>query len=137
MQIRYLLFALLVVSFHQFAATATIASGPATIVLKNSRGLRWQLEKRCGHWTLGTLFVHDKPVDAPLASGILALRNVTSQQVFWPAATEGKQLDERSARFSGSDKIGDVMFRFEVDVALKEEVPAATLGTPLVSRQGS
>ncbi len=108
------------------AQTLPPNAAPA-IVLKNSQGLRWQLEKRGSHWTLGTLFVHDKPVDAPLASGILALRNVTSQQVFWPAATEGKQLDERSARFSGSEKIGEVLFRFEVDVSLKEEVPAATL----------
>ena len=108
---------------------ASPAGGPveATIELKNSQGLRWQLEKRCGHWTLGTLFVHDKPLDAPLASGIVALSNVTSRQVFWPAATEAKQLDKRSARFTGSEKIGDVLFRFEVDVALKEDVPAATL----------
>ena len=108
---------------------ASPAIGPveATIELKNSQGLRWQLEKRGGRWTLGTLFVHDKPVDAPLASGILALSNVTSRQVLWPAATEAQQLDERSARFSGSDKIGDVLFRFEVDVALQEDLPAATL----------
>jgi hypothetical protein len=99
---------------------ASLAIGPAeaTIVLKNSQGLRWQLEKRGGRWTLGTLFVHDKPLDAPLASGIVALSNIASRQVFWPAATEGKQLDERSARFSGGEKIGDVSFRFEVDVAL-------------------
>jgi outer membrane protein assembly factor BamB len=102
-------------------------SSAATIELKNSQGLRWQLEKRGGRWTLGTLFVHDKPVDAPLASGIVALSNIASRQVSWPAATEAKQLDERSARFAGSEKIGDVRFRFEVDVALKEDVPAATL----------
>jgi hypothetical protein len=108
---------------------ASPAIGPveATIALKNSQGLRWQLEKRGGRWTLGTLFVHDKPVDAPLAAGIMALNNIKSGQVFWPAAAEAKQLDERSARFTGSEKIGDVLFRFEVDAALKEDVPAATL----------
>lgn len=104
-------------------------AGPieAAIELKNSQGLRWQLEKRDGRWTLGTLFVHDKPVDAPLASGVLALNNIASRQLLWPAATEAKQLDERSARFAGSEKIGNVLFRFEVDVALKKDLPAATL----------
>ena len=92
-----------------------------------SSTIRWQLEKRGGRWTLGTLFVHDKPVDAPLASGIPALSNSTSRQVLWPAATEAKQLDERSARVTGSEKIGDVLFRFEVEVALQEDLPAATL----------
>jgi hypothetical protein len=110
-------------------ALPSACAGPveATIVLKNSQGLRWQLEKRGNRWALGTLFVHDKPVDAPLASGVLALNNITSRQILWPAATEAKQLDERSARFTGSEKIGDVLFRFEVDVALKEDLPAATL----------
>ena len=105
------------------------SGGPieATIELKNSHGLRWQLEKRGGRWTLGTLFVHDKPVDAPLASGIVALSNINSGRVCWPAATNARQLDERSARFTGSEKIGDVLFRFEMDAALREDVPAATL----------
>ncbi len=126
MQIRYLLLGLLVVLGLPSMSPA-VGSVEATIVLKNSQGLRWQLEKRGGHWTLGTLFVHDKPVDAPLASGVLALNNITSRQILWPAATEAKQLDERSARFTGSEKIGDVLFRFEVDVALKKDLPAATL----------
>ena len=49
----------------------------ATIELRNSAGLRWQLQQRGGRWTLGTLFVHDKPVDSALASGLLALRSTS------------------------------------------------------------
>jgi hypothetical protein len=107
----------------------TQAAGPAeaTIELKNAHGLRWQLERRGGRWSLGTLLVHDKPVDSPLTSGILALNNTASRQISWPAVTEARQLDERSARFTGSEKIGDASFRFEVDVALMEDMPAATL----------
>ena len=110
-------------------ALAAAYAGPveAVIQLNGSQGLRWQLEKRGGRWTLGTLFVHDKPVDAPLASGVLALNNIAARQLLWPAATEARQVDERSARFAGSETIGDVLFRFEVEVALKKDVPAATL----------
>ena len=118
-------------------ANPAVSPVEATIELKNSQGLRWQLEKRGGRWTLGTLFVHDKPVDAPLASGILALSNIASRQVFWPAATEAKQLDERSARVTGSEKIGDVLFRFEVDVAVEGGRARGHARTPLVRRQGS
>jgi hypothetical protein len=108
---------------------AAAYAGPveATIELKNSLGLRWQLEKRGGGWTLGTLFLHGKPVDAPLAAGILALDDISRRRFFWPAATEAKQLDERSVRFAGSEKIGSVLFRFEVDAALQKDLPAATL----------
>ncbi len=118
---------------------ASPAIGPveATIELRNSQGLHWQLDKRDGRWTLGTLFVHGKPLDAPLTSGIVALKNVARGQVFWPAATEARRLDERSARFSGGEKIGDVLFRFEVDVALEEGLARRHAHTALVGRQGS
>ncbi len=99
----------------------------ATIELRNSAGLRWQLQQRGGRWTLGTLFVHDKPVDSALASGLLALRSTSGGREIWPAATDGERTDGRTARFSGSEKIGDTMFRFEVEVALKADLPAATL----------
>ncbi len=117
---------------------ASPAAGPAeaTIELKNSHGLRWQVEKRGGRWVLGTLYVHDKPLDAPLASGMLALSNTTSRQVFWPAASEVRQLDGQSVRFTGSEKIGDALFRFEVDVALKERHACCHAHAQLVGRQG-
>ena len=114
-------------------------AGPieAAIELKNSQGLRWQLEKRGGRWTLGTFFVHDKPVDAPLASGILALNNIASRQLLWPAATEAKQLDERSARFAGSEKIGDVLVPLRGGRGVEEGPARCHPATPLVRRQGS
>jgi hypothetical protein len=99
----------------------------ASIELKNPAGLRLQLEQRGGHWTLGTLFIHGKLVDAPLTSGLLALRSTSGGRVIWPAATDGKQTDGRTARFFGSEKIGEVTFRFEVEVALKADLPVATL----------
>jgi len=59
--------------------------------------VRWRLAQRGGQWTLGTILVHDKPVDDPLASGILALRSTGDGRTVWPPAVEGKQVGRKPA----------------------------------------
>jgi len=104
-------------------------AGPviASISLENRRGVRWVLDQRARGWALGTISLNNKPVEAPVRSGMLALRNIASHQTLWPAATKGERIDERTARFSGKQKIDGVAFSFEVDVALSPELPAAEL----------
>ncbi len=104
--------------------------GPSeAIVLKNGTGLRWELERWTHGWTLGRFSLHGKPVESQISSGMLALRNVSSGQQRWLAASMGKQIDERTARFSGQAQVGGVTFTYQMDVSVHGDVPAAGFNT--------
>ncbi|MCL5096156.1 MAG: LamG domain-containing protein [Candidatus Omnitrophica bacterium] len=97
------------------------------IVLKNEHGLRWELDRRGSGWTLGHVFFHDKPVDEAMSRGVLALREIDTDDELWLCAADARQLDERTARLTGQGRIGDVAFRSDVEVVLQQDLPMASL----------
>jgi len=103
--------------------------GPAiaSATLKSRAGLRWVLDQRQTGWALGTLFLNGKPLEAPVRSGVLGLRNVATGEALWLPAAKCEPLDERSARLTGSAKVGEVTLSFEAVAALHADLPAATL----------
>ena len=112
-------------------------SSEATIELKNSQGLRWQLEKRGGRWTLGTLFVHDKPVDAPLASGIVALSS-RHQPAGLLAGSDRSQAVGRAVRpLHGQREDWRRVVPLRGGCVVEGGRARSHARTPLVGRQGS
>jgi len=98
-----------------------------SIVLENQAGLRWVLDRRQCGWTLGTVSLRGKPVDAPITAGVLMLRHVDTDDERWLAASEARRLDERTVRLSGKHPIDGVGFRFEMDLALRPDSAAAAI----------
>jgi hypothetical protein len=96
-----------------------------TLVLENSAGLKWELVKTTNGWALGTISLHAKPVEQSATNGLLALRNVNSGEVRWLAASQGERISPRSARFSGQQEVAGVKLSWAVDVALRDDLPAA------------
>ncbi|MCX6872413.1 MAG: LamG domain-containing protein [Verrucomicrobia bacterium] len=97
------------------------------IVLTNKAGLRWELERRAGGWSLGRVFLHEKPVDRALSQGVICLRQTDMDEDLWLPAAEARQIDGRTARLSGERSVDGAMFRFEVEVSLGEDMPEAAL----------
>ena len=48
-----------------------------SLVLTNSVGLRWELERRAAGWSLGRLLLRGKPVDRALSQGVLCLSSAS------------------------------------------------------------
>lgn len=96
------------------------------MVLENRAGLRWELPRTPNGWALGTISLHEKPVEQPATRGLLALRNLESGDVRWLAASQGEQVDPRTARFSGQQAIAGAQFSWAVEAALHDDLPAAT-----------
>jgi hypothetical protein len=118
---------LMLAAWHQ---TARAADKPLeTIVLKNDRGLQWELPRYAHGWTLGTVSLNHKSVDVPMTAGMIGLRDLKTHKQVWLAAATGQRVDDRTARFAGSKQIGGVTFGFEMEVALKPAMPAAAITT--------
>jgi hypothetical protein len=98
-----------------------------TIVLRSPSGMTWELQRRAQGWALGTAALRGKPADEPLASGVLALRHRGTGKLVWLAASDARRLDERSAILRGQGEAGGVAVRFEVQLALREDAPAAAI----------
>ncbi len=92
-----------------------------SLALESGAGLRWVFERRPAGWALGAVFLHDKPVDASVISGILVLRHRDTDEERWLPASEGRRIDARTARFAGQGQVDGVTFRFETEVALKPD----------------
>ena len=97
------------------------------IVLTNSAGLRWELERRTAGWSLGRLLLHGKPVDQPLSQGVLCLHQTDLDEDLWLPASEARQVNGRTARLSGQKPVDGALFRFEVEVSVGEDAPHAAL----------
>jgi hypothetical protein len=97
------------------------------LVLKNPASLRWEFERGSKGWVLGGIFLREQPVAESVKSGMLFLRNTGSGEEKWLAASSGEQLDERRARFVGEGEVGGVTCRFEMEIVLDKESPAADL----------
>ncbi|MGD0090372.1 MAG: hypothetical protein ABSE73_10680 [Planctomycetota bacterium] len=97
-----------------------------TLALKSSAGLSWELWRGERGWSLGQISLNGKPLENPVASGILALRDVKTGEVRWLPADQAERLGPRAARLSGQTKIGDATLRFGAEIELQEKLPAAT-----------
>ena len=98
-----------------------------TMVLRSASGMTWELHRRAQGWALGTAALRGKPADEPVASGVFALRHRGTGKLLWLAASDAKRLDERSAVLQGKGNTDGVVVRFEVQVALREDAPAAAI----------
>jgi hypothetical protein len=109
------------------AGTAMIfrSAKGAMMVLENGAGVRWELQRTPNGWALGTILFHDKPVEQSATKGLLALRNLKSGEVRWLAASQGEKVDPRTARLSGQQEVDGVKFSWAVDVAVRDDLPAA------------
>ena len=103
------------------------AAVSGTMVLRSASGMTWELQRRAKGWALGTAALRGKPADEPVASGVFALRHRGSGKLLWLAASDARRLDERSAVLRGQGDADGVAARFEVEVALREEAPAAAI----------
>ena len=99
----------------------------ALITLTNKAGLRWELERRAGGWSLGRVLLHEKPVDRAISQGVLCLHQTDTDEDLWLPAAEAIQVDGGTARLSGQKSVDGAMFHFEVEVSLAEDMPKAAL----------
>jgi hypothetical protein len=97
------------------------------ITLRNDAGLRWVLPRSNEGWSLGTIELRSKPVEAEAQRGLLLLRNLATAEERWLAASEAEQIDECKAHLKGTAEIDGVTFSFEADVELASDIPAASL----------
>jgi len=98
-----------------------------TLVLENSAGLRWEfIQDSGGGWALGTISLHAHPVERPALSGIIALRNLGTNELRWLRATAAQKIDARTARFSGRQLIDGVTLSWQTDVVLHDDLDAAS-----------
>lgn len=97
-----------------------------TMVLENSAGLKWELLRTTNGWALGTISLQGKPVEQAATNGLLALRNVNSGEVRWLAASQGEKAGPRTARFSGQQEVAGAKLSWALDVALRDDLPAAS-----------
>lgn len=109
------------------AARCDSASGGQGIVLKGGGGLAWAPERAGAGWGFGSLTLNGAAVDNPVRRGMLLLHNLITGEERWLGAAEVHQLDARSARASGGAQIDGVTFRFELKLALAEDMAAATV----------
>jgi hypothetical protein len=98
-----------------------------SIALKSPAGLRWEFERGAKGWALGGIFLKEQPVGKAVKSGMLFFKNTGSGEEKWMPASTGEQLDERRAHFAGEGEIDGVTCRFEMDIVLDKESPAADL----------
>jgi hypothetical protein len=96
------------------------------IVLENSAGVRWELRKTPNGWALGTILFHGKALEQSATEGFLALRKRDGGNIRWLAATRCEKVDARSARLSGRQEIEGTTVSWTVDLALHDDLPAAT-----------
>ena len=122
-----LLFAVIFAGVDSVAAPSTPAASGVKIILENQRGLRWEFQRGPDGWALGAILLHGRPVEAPARSGLLFLRELKTQNVRWLAGSEGEVLDDHRARFSGQSRIEGATFSYVLEVALREDSPAAAL----------
>ena len=110
------------------AAEGNVKDEPAdsaqSISIANRCGVRWDFQHTADGWSLGTIQLNGKPLEAPVSKGMIALRNVKSGKMVWLPASSAKQIDALSAHFSGKTDIDGVTVSFQVDVSLSEDMPA-------------
>lgn len=108
------------------SVVAAAAGDGKTMVLENRAGMKWELLRTTSGWALGTISLHATSVEQPATNGLLALRNLKSGEIRWLSASLAKKVNPRTARMSGQQDIDGVMFSWQAEVALRDDLAAAT-----------
>src|ERR1017187_1093843 len=98
-----------------------------SIVLTNQAGLSWALQNFDKGWALGTISLHGKPVEAQASNGMLILHNVITGEQRWIPASKAQRAGPRACKLSGGTRIDRVTFTFVMDIALRDDLPAAIM----------
>jgi hypothetical protein len=103
------------------------------ITLTNSVGLKWEFRKSDKGWALGKISLHGKEVEAQASNGMIILYNGLTKErggdQQWLPASSARKISALAAKFSGSTQVEGVNFRFTMEIALKDNQPAATMNT--------
>ena len=100
------------------------AAHSADLAIQNSKGIHVVALEKEGHFALGSISLNNKVVEAPLESGILALRNATTSQEVWLEASKLERLADNKLLFSGSGNVAGASVRYEVTVETPLDVKA-------------
>ncbi len=71
------------------------------LALRSSAGLSWELWRGEHGWSLGQIALNGRPLENPVTSGILALRDVKTGAVRWLPADRAERLGPNAARLRG------------------------------------
>lgn len=97
------------------------------LTLTNNAGLRWDLERYPGGWSLGRMYLHSTPVESGVCNGLLALRHIDTDEERWLTAGTATRLNSGTARLAGRQQVDGTMLSFDMEVSLKPDVTAALL----------
>lgn len=98
-----------------------------TLLLTNQAGMRWELLRAAAGWTLGGVTLRGRALEATNQAGVLLLRHRDTGEERWLTAATAERVNSRTVRCSGETKVDGVAFRFGIEVALDEALPAARL----------
>jgi hypothetical protein len=111
---KYLFLA--IISFLGFQACSQTG-----ITLTNDTGVEIQLQKNTEGWGLGTIFLHNKPLESALKDGVLFLRK-NDGSIYRPVpANAAKRIDNLTAELTGKTDVDGVMLTFKIKVALDKD----------------
>ncbi len=126
--VRHLIVAVLFAFFWMAVASRPTAAEPLErLTLTNACGLVWELQRFPAGWTLGSVKLNGKPAAEPLTQGVILLRNRATGEEQGLAPTEGKAIDQRTARFTGRHRVGEVTLSYQMEVSLLDDLPAVRL----------
>jgi len=112
------------------AAAPQVRAGPPAgnrkIVLKNRAGLEWTPLAGEAGWSFGTLALHGAALERPVTRGMFMLHNLFTGEERWLPAHEIRQLDARTVLASGTARVDSAELRFEIRMALAENLPAGS-----------
>lgn len=97
-----------------------------TIVLSNSAGLEWRLQRFSGGWALGQIFLNGQPVEKQASQGMLILRNISNGNPTWVYASNASENDGVVTLTGSTNSIG-TNFSFTMEVSLDANLPAAIM----------
>jgi hypothetical protein len=98
-----------------------------SITLANSAGLKWEFRRFNKGWTLGKISLHDKEVEEEASNGMIILYNGGTLEQLWLPASTAHRTSARSATFSGAAEIEGTTFRFNMEIGLRDDMPAADM----------
>jgi hypothetical protein len=96
------------------------------ISIETRAGVKWDFSKTARGWALGTISLHGRPIEQPATNGLIALRNLKSGEVRWLPASQARKVNPTTAQFSGEQQIDGVLFSWDAETTLRDDLAAAT-----------
>lgn len=97
------------------------------LLLQNNAGVKWAFAEGLGGYACGSIYVNDVPVEAPLESGFLLVRNRATGRQRWLCATSYERVDQTTGRFSGETRIDAATLSFQAIVSLPQDLLVAEI----------